>query len=214
LNDLEGDFFVRLGMINPDHVLRLKQDLIEAMKGKHIYKFLHIPVQSGSERVCKEMNRKHTVAEFEQLVVDFRREIPDITFATDIIVGYPGEMDADFKDTLDLIERVAPDVVNLSKFSARPGTVAKQLPQLHNDVIKQRSLITTDVITKVREELNKKYIGEEFEIIISEKQKDFTGRTSNYKQVVVKNYEGELGEKIKVKITGSNRGSLFGETIN
>jgi MiaB-like tRNA modifying enzyme len=209
INEIEGDFFVRLGMINPDHVKKVKKDLIEAMKGDHIYKFLHIPVQSGSEKVCKEMGRKHTVAEFEEIVAQFRREIPDITIATDIIVGYPTETQNDFSRTLDLLEQIRPDVVNLSKFSAREGTVAKTLKQLHNDEIKRRSLEATDAITKVREEINRKYIGMELDVLVTEKQKDFTGRTGNYKQVVVKDYKGKLGSRVKVMITEANHGSLF-----
>ena len=210
INNIEGDFLVRLGMINPEHVLRMKNQLIDAMKAKHIYKFLHIPVQSGSEKVVKEMRRKHTVAEFEQIVSEFRKAIPEITIATDIIVGYPSETQDDFSKTLNLLGRVRPDVVNLSKFSPRPGTKAKELGQLDNGVIKKRSVEASALVKEILTENNKKYIGREVEVLITEKQKSFTGRTINYKQVVVKNFEGELGEKVKIKIVDANHGSLFG----
>jgi MiaB-like tRNA modifying enzyme len=213
VDEIEGNFFVRLGMINPDHVKRLMPDLIESMKGKHIYKFLHIPVQSGSEKVCKEMGRKHTVEDFVNILEQFRAEIPDITIATDIIVGYPTETEGDFEHTLKLLEQIRPDVVNLSKFSARPGTAAKELAQLHNDEIKRRSVKATEFVRKVLANRNDEYVGKEMDVLITEKQRDFTGRTPNYKQVVVRDFVGELGARIKVEITDANHGSLFGEKV-
>lgn len=213
IHEVEGDFLVRLGMINPEHVLRMREELIDALKRGKMYKFLHAPVQSGSERVCKEMNRRHSVEEFEEIVQEFRKEIPGITIATDIIVGYPRETQDDFSRTLDLVERVKPDVVNLSKFSPRPGTKAKELPQLHNDEIKRRSVEATKMVRRVLEEKNKRYIGRELDVLITEKQKSFTGRTINYKQVVVKDYEGGLGEMVKVKIEDANHGSLFASRV-
>jgi len=210
IDELEGDFSVRLGMINPDHVKRLLPELIDAMKGKHIYRFLHIPVQSGSEKVCNDMGRKHTVEDFVDIIERFRQEIPDITIATDVIVGYPTETRDDFSKTLDLLTHMRLDVINLSKFSPRPGTAAKELPQLHNDEIKRRSIEATEHIRRVLANRNREYVGKGLDVLITEKKRDYTGRTPNYKQVVVKGFAGELGERLKVRITDANHGSLIG----
>lgn len=210
INEMDGDFLVRMGMINPDHVLRMKEKLVTALNGPRFYRFLHIPVQSGSEKVCRDMNRKHTVAEFEGIVRDLRKGIPGITIATDVIVGYPTETERDYQDTLDMLGRVRPDIVNLSRFSARPLTRAKELKPLPTQEVKRRSTETSALVRRICEERNKALVGETFEVLITEKQKDFTGRTIGYKQVVVKAFEGELGESVKVKIKDANHGSLFG----
>jgi threonylcarbamoyladenosine tRNA methylthiotransferase CDKAL1 len=210
INELDGPFLTRLGMINPDHALRMKEKLVTALNGKRFYKFLHIPVQSGSERVCKDMNRKHTVAEFEGIVRDLRKGILGITIATDVIVGYPTETERDYKDTLEMLGRVKPDITNVSRFSARPGTKAKGLRPLPTQEVKRRSTEASALVKRISSERNKELIGQTFEVLITEKQKDYTGRNISYKQVVVKDFEGELGEMVKVKIKDANHGSLFG----
>jgi len=213
INDIDGDFFVRLGMINPDHALRMKEKLAAALKGPRFYKFLHLPVQSGSEKVCLDMGRKHTVAEFESIVRYFRAENPGITIATDIIVGYPTETEKDFSDTMELLKRVKPDITNVSRFSARPGTKAKELKPLSTQEVKRRSTEASALVKRICEERNQGLVGNVFDVLITEKQRDFTGRNEGYKQVVVKGFEGELGDVVKVKISGANHGSLFGSRV-
>jgi len=212
LNELvkiEGDFRIRLGMINPQHVAAFLDELIELLQNEKFYKFIHIPVQTGSEKVCKDMNRPHTVNDFRNSVIKFREKIPDISIATDIIVGYCGESDDEFKDTLQLIEQLRPDVVNLSKFTVRRGTKAEKLKQLPTEIIKERSRICSEVVKRTCEENNRKHIGKTVEVLVLEKE-GTKGRTDNYKQVVI-DKEIELGKRIKVKIMDANHGSLFGE---
>jgi len=210
VNGMEGGFLVRLGMINPDHALRMEGGLLSALKGPRLYKFLHAPVQSGSENVCRDMGRRHTVADFEAVVRDFRKEIPDITIATDIIVGYPTEGEKDFGDTIALLSRVKPDVVNLSRFSPRPGTKAKALRPLDNREVKRRSAEAAALARGICAERNRALVGKTLDVLITERQRDFTGRTIGYKQVVVKDFHGALGDRVRVKITDANHGSLFG----
>jgi len=205
----EGDFRIRLGMINPQHVARFDDELVELIENKKFYKFIHMPVQSGSEKVCKDMNRPHTVGDFRKSVKKFREKIPDISIATDIIVGYCGETDEEFKETLQLIDEVRPDIVNISKFTLRKGTKAEKVKQLPTETIKQRSRICSELIRKVCEENNKRYIGKTVEVVALEKGEGTKGRTDNYKQVVMDD-EVELGKRVKVKITDANHGSLFG----
>lgn len=206
-------YLVRLGMINPNHAKRMLPGLIDALKNEKFYKFLHVPVQTGSEKVCREMNRDHTVKDFADIVSAVRKHIPDATIATDIIVGYPTETEDDFNQTKKLIETVQPDITNVSKFSPRPGTKAKELSQLHNSEIKRRSAEMSGIVKRISAERKKRFIGRGFRVLITEKQRDFTGRNINYAQVVVRGFGGGVGDFVNVKITGANHGSLFGERV-
>lgn len=207
------EFLVRIGMINPDHAVRMLDGLVRMLKRPGIYKFLHIPVQSGSEKVCREMNRDHTVADFVRIASRVREELPDATIATDIIVGYPTETEDDYQKTLELLEKVRPDITNVSRFSPRPGTRAKEMRQLPNEEIKRRSGETAALIRRISEESKRRFIGRSFRVLVTEKDKDFKGRDINYHQVVLKDFEGKLGDFAQARITGANHGSLFGEVI-
>ncbi|MBN2477968.1 tRNA (N(6)-L-threonylcarbamoyladenosine(37)-C(2))-methylthiotransferase [Candidatus Micrarchaeota archaeon] len=211
--EIEGDFKIRVGMLSPQHIKRLETPLLKLFENKKLYRFLHIPVQSGSEKVVREMNRPHTAQDFKDTVTSFRNKFPDITIATDIIAGYPTETDDDFKDTLSLIQNINPDIVNISRYTPRDGTKAKELKQLDTKIIKQRTSELTKLYKTIAENKNKTLIGKEYEVLITEKQRDYTGRTDTYKQVAVKNYSGELGKTVKVKISGANHGTLIGTII-
>ncbi len=140
---IEGNFKIRIGMINPEHLLKYLEDLIEIYKNNKIIKFLHIPVQSGSDKVLKDMNRNYKINDFKKIIKKFRKEIPRINISTDIIVGYPTETESDFKDTIKLIKEINPEVLNISKFSSRKGTKASELKQLKSEIIKKRSSLLT-----------------------------------------------------------------------
>jgi len=138
LVEIEGDFIIRVGMMNPWHFDKLK-GLVEVYKNDRIMKFIHIPVQSGSEKVLKDMKRIHTVKNFKEAVKKFRENLDKIDIATDVIVGYPTESEEDFLETYNLIKEVKPEVLNISRFSARTGTKAKLLKQIDSKVVKERS---------------------------------------------------------------------------
>lgn len=209
----QGKYFMRLGMINPDHAKRMLSGIIACLKKDRFYKFIHVPVQCGSEKVCKDMNRDHTVSDFMDIVKGIRQVIPDATISTDIIVGYPTESEDDFELTLKLLRDMTPDITNVSKFSPRPGTKAKELKQLDNREVKRRSAVTASLVRKISEKNKKRYIGMVYDVLITEADDDFKGRTINYQQVVVKGYKGKLGEMARVRIYDANHGSLFGELI-
>jgi len=206
-----GEFFVRLGMINPDHAMRMLPGIIRMLKHPRFYKFLHIPVQTGSEKVCREMNRDHTVKNFVDIVEAVRKEIPDIAISTDIIVGYPTESEDDYRQTIEMLEQVRPDVTNVSKFSPRPGTKAKELKVLHSSIVKKRSEEASALVHKISEESRKRFIGRTSRVLVTEKQRDFKARDVNYRQVVIKRFKGKLGDMVNVRIADANRGSFFGE---
>jgi threonylcarbamoyladenosine tRNA methylthiotransferase CDKAL1 len=105
-----------------------------------VSKFLHVPVQSGSDSVLAAMRRGYTVSDFEEIVAAFRSRIPSIYLSTDIIVGFPTETDDDFEKTVELLRRTRIDKVNLSRFGARPGTEAAKMKQLPAEIVIERSV--------------------------------------------------------------------------
>jgi len=143
---IEGNFLIRVGMGNPQYMKSFIPELVEVYKNDKIMKFLHIPVQSGSDKVLKEMKRGHTVEDFKNIVKEFRNNIPDMNIATDVIVGYPTETKADFLQTKKLIEEIKPEVINISKFASRPGTEAAKLKPMRTQVVKYRSGILDKVV--------------------------------------------------------------------
>ncbi|MCX6821043.1 MAG: tRNA (N(6)-L-threonylcarbamoyladenosine(37)-C(2))-methylthiotransferase [Candidatus Aenigmarchaeota archaeon] len=141
VSKVPGNFTIRVGMMNPTYIRdkKLLSALIEAYKNPKVSKFLHVPVQSGSDKILRAMKRGYTVADFEKIVAAFRKEVPGMYIDTDVIVGFPGETDEDFDATVSLLARVKPEKVNLSKFGARPGTEASKLKQLPAQAVSARS---------------------------------------------------------------------------
>ncbi len=214
LNELaktKGDFRVRVGMINPKHAMRMRKRLSESIGPKKIFKFLHIPVQAGSDKVLKHMKRPYTSKNFQTLAKYFRKRFPEITIATDVIVGYPTETESDFKKTLSLLKKTKPDVVNLSKFGPRPFTEAAKLKPLSAQTINRRSREASKLIEKISNENAKEYIGKEMEIFVTEKGRTYKGRAENYRVVAVD--DAMIGQKLKVKITDATWTHLKGRVL-
>jgi MiaB/RimO family radical SAM methylthiotransferase len=141
IRDIPGPSMLRIGMMNPATVRDLLDDLINAYRGDRIFRFLHLPIQSGSDRILECMGRDYTVEEFVEVVSSFRKAFPDLTLMTDIIVGFPGETDDDFRASLDLIERIRPNKVNINRYSRRPGTSLAKEHDFPDSVKKDRSRI-------------------------------------------------------------------------
>lgn len=218
LAGIKGDFMIRLGMGNPGNVLKCLGELIDAFKLPKMFKFLHVPVQSGNNDVLKAMNRDYTVEGFKTTIKRFRQQIPNITIATDIIAGFPGETDEQFYDSLKLIREIRPDVLNISRYSARPKTKAALLPQLPGGLIKERSRILTQTFEHISFERNRKWNNWAGCIIIDEKGKEGTntmiGRNPFYKPVIVDNPKDKplkLGESLRVRITCITKHDLRGK---
>lgn len=207
---IEGKFFVRVGMANPLHIKKILKELIETYKNEKIFKFLHLPIQSGSDKILKLMKRGYKVKDFIEIVEKFRKKFPNISLATDIIVGFPYENDSDFKKTLQLIEKVKPDVVNISKFGARTGTEAVNMKQLDVKIVNERSKIISELVKKITLEKNKAWIGWKGEVLIDEIiGNEFVGRNFAYKPVVVKTKENIFGKFVNVEITDITSNSLI-----
>jgi len=210
VSKINGYFKIRLGMGNPQHLKKYKKEIIEIFKSEKIYKFLHIPVQSGSDLVLKKMNRYYTKKEYLELVNYFKKNIKELTLATDVIVGFPTETEKDFKETLDLIKKCKFDIVNISRFGQRKNIEANKYKELSGTTKKERSRLTTILCSEIALENNKKLVGKTKEILITEIGKNNTsiGRTKEYKQVVISK-KLELGEKLKVKIKEARTGYLL-----
>lgn len=212
---LPGDFRIRLGMINPQHIRHLGlARFLSCFKSKKMYKFLHIPVQAGSERVLKSMRRNHSVADFEELAGAFRQAYPAGMLATDIIVGFPGETEDDFAQTLFLLNKWQFDMANLSKFTPRPGTIAKKMEQLPNGVIKQRSIAATRVIRKWMKMRNMECIGETYDVLVTEKQSTLTGRNDDYRMISLPpSCTMALGSRTSATVTGALYSCCLGKQL-
>ncbi|MEM2913040.1 MAG: radical SAM protein, partial [Candidatus Bathyarchaeia archaeon] len=184
--------------------------LISAYKDRRIFKFLPLPVQSGDNEVLKMMNRRYTVEGFKSIVRSFRREIPDVTIATDVICGFPGESKEAFERTLRLIEEIKPDIVNISKFFPRPNTPAERMRQVDAKEILFRSRMITEITNKISFERNARWLGWEGEILIDEKGRgsSWIGRNFAYKPIVVKSENNLLGKIINVKIVETRKNYL------
>jgi len=210
---IEGDFKVRVGMANPQYLIKFLDGLISAYKIDKIYKFLHIPIQSGSDKVLKDMRRGGSIKEFKELVERFRKDIPDITISTDIICGYPTETEEDWKQTIDLIKWLEPEVLNISKFWPRPGTEAANLALADGNVVKRRSKELTELFDSIAKKNNEGWMGRECEVLVNESGKNSTvmGRNFAYKPVVLQ--DAKVGYKVRVKIIGAEKTHLVGKII-
>lgn len=223
---LEGEFRIRLGMCNPNHIIKIKKELIQVFKHPKMFKFLHIPVQAGNNRILKLMNRAYSVEDFKDIVEEFRKEIPEITISTDIIVGFPEETEKEFKESVALIKRIIPDVLNFSRFWIRKGTSAEKMNQVHGKLSKIRSQTIKDEFDKIIVEKNKKLIGKVYSVLIDDYALyDALGtRNDFYKSIIIKKdsiLAGKkyvktsltLGKFVKVKIIGIGKYDLRGELL-
>jgi MiaB-like tRNA modifying enzyme len=211
-----GDFKIRLGMLNPQYMPDMVDEIVEVYaRNEKLFRFLHMPVQSGSERILRKMKRGHTAKVFADAVRALRERMPEFTVSTDIIVGFPGETEDDFQQTLDLLRRTEPDVVNISRYSARPGTEAAKLKKVPSQVAKSRSERATKTAREIAKKRNSLWQDWQGEIIIDELGKVAQGRNYAYKSVVLsgKPDSYKLGEKIRAQVYDFSSFSLKARAI-
>jgi MiaB-like tRNA modifying enzyme len=199
---VEGDFQLRVGMMNPRALMGFVDRLIDAYQDRKIFKFLHLPLQSGDDAVLHRMNRPYRVDDFTAIVDRFRRGVPGLTVWTDVICGFPGEDDAAFRGTIAAVTATQPDVVNISQFFPRPGTPARTLRQLSNRVVKARSRAMTTLCREIAARRNRRWIGWRGEILVDERGKgaSWVGRNFAYKPVVVHDATAALGQRRDVVV--------------
>lgn len=216
LNEVDGIQRIRFMTSHPKD---LSDKLIEAFKKcDKLCKYIHLPVQSGSNKVLKEMNRKYTREAYLSLVERIREAVPEIAISTDIIVGFPGETEADFEDTLDLARQVQYDSAFTFLYSTRKGTPAAQREdQIPEEVKHQRFNRLVDVINQSSAGKNRGYIGKTVDVLIDSVSRNkigtYEGRSDSFKLVNLIGKDIAEGSIVPVKITGANTFSLTGEII-
>ena len=208
----DGEYRIRIGMMNPESLDVILDDLMEVMNDGRVYRFIHVPVQSGSNAVLKRMNRRYTVEQFIHIAERMRHFHPDISISTDLIAGFPGESEDDHRKSLKLICDVSPDTVNVTRFSPRPGTEAMSMDgQIHGRVSKGRSREITAMRFSEAEDRNRMLIGKTVRVLVTEEGKNGTmiARSGNYRPVIISG-NNKTGTFADVDIIGCEPTHLFG----
>ncbi len=213
ISDLPGDFMIRIGMMNADYALQFLPEIKEMFKLPKVYSFIHLPLQSGSDNVLTKMKRKYSVKEYLFLIEELRK-IKNLTISTDVITGLPGETEEDFNQTKELLERIQFDIVNISKYGDRKGTVAsKSREKIPTEIVKERSIIITKLVRKMTLERNEKWIGWQGDALalrIDERNNTILLRNKYYKLISVDNPSLDLGKWYRVKIEKARKTRLIG----
>ena len=216
VNKIEG--IERIRFVSP-HPKDFTDDVIEAIKKcDKVCKLIHLPLQSGNTKVLKEMNRKYTKEQYLNLVEKMKKEIPNVTFSTDIIVGFPGETDEEFEDTLDVVEKVNFEQVYMFIYSRRVGTPADKM---ENQVPEEQKHVRFDKLKALVEsqiaENNKKYVGTVQKVLVEGTSKNndnmLTGRTDSNKVVIFEGDKNLIGNVIDLKIVSEHMWYLKGKII-
>ncbi|NQU79231.1 tRNA (N(6)-L-threonylcarbamoyladenosine(37)-C(2))-methylthiotransferase [Candidatus Woesearchaeota archaeon] len=202
---IDGKFMVRLGMMNPNFALEHLDDLIQIYNNNkdRLFRFIHIPVQAGSNRILTLMKRKYTSADYIHICQALRKAMPDITIATDIICGFPTETEQEFQQSIELIHKTMPDVINISRFWPRPGTPAAEMSgKVIGRDTNKRSRLMRDVLKRVSLRRNQDIWNNwQGKIIIDEKGSadSWIGRNYAYKPVAITT-QSSIGKQHNVKV--------------
>lgn len=217
---ISGEFKVRVGMMNPLLTRgRVLDELLEAYDHEKVFRFLHLPVQSGSDRILKLMQRGYTVNDYFETIDVFLSQFPDLTLSTDLIVGFPTEDENDFEDSMKLLTRSRPDVLNLSRFGARDGTkAAKMSGQVYATIAKERSQKASKIWKKIALEKNLKWIGWKGRAIVDERVAGaFVARNNFYKPCILKDDEilnrDLLGKDVEIGVSSATPFTLCSKIL-
>lgn len=214
--NLKHNFKLRLGMMNPNNLYQILNEMIEIYKHPKIYKFLHIPIQSASNKILKDMNRFYQIKKVEEIIKKFKKEIPNITIATDIIIGYPTETEKDFQKSLNFIKTYKPDILNLSKFSSHKQTPAGRLKQLPITILKKRTTKIMEFHKQTALENKQKFKSKTIKVFVNKKiaENIYESRDENYNIVIINSKEKILGKNLDTKIKEVNVHHMIGESVD
>jgi threonylcarbamoyladenosine tRNA methylthiotransferase CDKAL1 len=219
---IPGDYKIRIGMGNPNHFKKIIDDVLEIMlQDSRVYRFLHIPLQAGSNRILDEMRRMYKREEFEEIVMKAKLKVPNITLANDIIVAFGNETEEEFEETVLALQKSRSNVLNFSRFWLRPGTPAETMYSsdefVKGDESKRRAKLLKETFMDIALENNKKWIGWEGDVLVTEQGKgtDVIGRNDYYKPIVLDNSSGsiQLGSKVRIKIIDCDWKLFYGEVL-
>jgi len=217
LSEVDGDYLIRIGMMNPDTLAPILDGIINALKSPKVFKYVHLPLQSASDKVLKIMRRKYTYDEYRSLVKELRRKIPEISIATDIIVGHPGEEWEDFLLSLESLKELEFDKVHLAQYTIRPRTEAAAMKQIPEPEKKRRSSLMAKTIEEIGAQINSAYVGSYAEVAVTSVsfRGSPIGRTINYKPTVIMNASKDiiLGKRAVVSVDDFSFYDLRGSLI-
>ena len=214
LNNLKELKRIRYTTSHPKDVTK---DLIEAHRiCKKLMPILHLPVQSGSSKILQAMNRRYSIEEYFEIIINLKKVKPDMKFSSDFIIGYPGETENDFKQTLDLVEKIK--FINSYSFtySSRPGTPASKLDNVDPQIAKKRLINLQEMLEKINIESKKEFLGKSIEVLFENKlenQNKYFGRDKFLNSVIVESKEDLTGQILNIKINDFNHNSLFGKIL-
>jgi tRNA-2-methylthio-N6-dimethylallyladenosine synthase len=191
----------------------MDQDLILAHKSiKKLMPYLHLPIQSGSDKILSSMNRKHTAKQYIQIIDKIRKVNPDIALSGDFIVGFPGESDKDFNDTIELIKNVEYAQSYSFKYSTRPGTPASVLGQQIPEIIKKKRLsVLQEVLFSQQSKFNSKFVGKIVDVLIEKdggRENQIMGKSQYMQSVYMNHNVGSIGEIKKIEVSHAGQNSL------
>jgi len=217
IDGIEGEFWVRFMSSHPKDISNEVIDVIAC--SHHICHGLHLPVQSGSNGILKNMNRNYTREKYFSIIDYARKKMPDIEFTTDIIVGFPGETEKDFEDTIDLVKRVGYQNIFAFMYSRRSGTVADRMPdQLPISIKRERIKTLLDLERDIASKISEKYIGRVMKVLVEDVSPKMSGvmigSLNSGKAVSFYGDESLKGKFVYIKITRSKLTTLFGELVN
>jgi threonylcarbamoyladenosine tRNA methylthiotransferase CDKAL1 len=217
ISKLKGNFAIRLGMLNPDYLIKHIDDFLEIFSDPRYYRFIHIPIQSASNRILKKMIRNYQKIDIENIVKKIKLYDINFSIATDIICGFPSETNEEHKESLEYIEKLKPNVLNISKFSPRPDTLAQKFKQTNSQIIKKRSREFSKIYKIYTPLIHSNWIGWEGNIFVNKFREEvdfqYMGRNQYYIPIILKSDENILNKTIRVKIINYINHSLIGEKI-
>ena len=219
---VEGDFKIRIGMGNPNHFKKIIDEVLDIMLlDERVYRFLHIPLQSGSNRILNEMRRMYELKDFEEICLKARLKIPSITLANDIIVAYPTETQEEFEETLYSLKKNGTNVLNYSRFWMRPNTPAQKMYSSKDMVLGDESKLRSSIIKETFEELaytlNKKWLYWRGRVRITQKERNGgkIARNLYYKHIIIEDVNDELSitDEVEVEIYDISWKSFYARVI-
>ena len=217
INEIEKINQIERIRYTTSHPKDMTDDLVEIYKySKKLMPLIHLPVQSGSDKILKLMNRKHTIGEYLKIVDRLKKINSSIEFSSDFIIGYPGEDENDFNQTLNLIQKIK--FINSYSFifSPRPGTAASKLKLVDKDLSAKRLSLIQEELFKNQNNMNKSIENKIIDVLVENQTKDklrLFGRSEHMTSVIFDGNKENIGKTIKVKINKSNRNTLFGTAI-
>ena len=199
------------------HPRDMTDDLILSYSNKKLMPLIHLPIQSGSNKILKLMNRKHTVEKYIEVYEKLKKINSNIEISSDFIISYPGETDKDFLETLNLIDKIR--FINSYSFifSPRPGTVASKLELINKDISQERLEIMQKKLFDIQKFKNKSFENKIIDVLVENKLKDqnkFFGRNKYMSSVIFNGSQKNIGKIVKIKIESTNQNNLFGKILN